>query len=189
MYNEVNKFFALQHHLTLPGIGNFSVETSDAQIDFVDRSVASAKNKIIFSNNKLQPEKNFYDFLAKELNINEEQAIISFAIFTSEIKNELDANRSVYFKGIGTLAKENSRTILFQPEILPVFYPAITAEKIIRKNIGHTILVGETEKTSDEMQTVLQQTKTVKKERWWIAAAILAIIGIATIALYYLTHK
>ncbi len=189
MYNEVNKFFALHHLLALPGIGNFSVETNDAQIDFADRSIVSAQNKIVFSSKQLQPEKKFYDFLANELNINEEQAVISFAIFTSEIKNELDANKPVYFRGIGTLTKENPRAIAFQPETFTSFYPVITAEKIIRKNVGHTVLVGEEEKTSDEMQTVLQQTQPIKKERWWIAAAVLAVVGIGTIAFYYLTHK
>ncbi len=189
MYNEVNKFFALYHHLVLPGIGKFSVETKAAQIDFASRNIASAQSKIIFSNEKLQPEKKFYSFLANELNINEEQAIISFAIFISEIKDELDADKPVYFKGIGTLVKEKTRTISFQPETLPVFFPVITAEKIIRKNVGHTVLVGEEEKTSDEMHAALLQPNTIQKERWWIAAVILAVIGITTIASYYLTHK
>ena len=188
MYNEVNKFFALHHHLALPGIGNFNIETSDAQIDFVNRSIISAQNKIVFGDDALQPEEKFYDFLAEELNINEDQAIISFAIFTSEIKNDLEANKPVYFKGIGTLVKENERTI-FQPEIIPAFYPVITAERIIRKNAAHTLRVGEEEKTSDEMQTVLQQPKAIQKERWWIAAVILAAIGVAAIAYYYFMHK
>jgi hypothetical protein len=188
MYNEVNKFFALHHHLALPGIGNFNVETSDAQIDFVNRSIISAQKKIVFGNDALHPEEKFYNFLAEELNINEDQAIISFAIFTSEIKNDLEANKPVYFKGIGTLVNENTRTI-FQPEAIPAFNPVITAERIIRKNAGHTVKVGEEEKTSDEMQTVLQQPKTIQKERWWIAAVILAAIGAAAIAFYYFMHK
>jgi hypothetical protein len=188
MYNEVNKFFALHHQLALPGVGDFKAETSDAQIDFINRSITSSQNKIVFVSNAMQPEEKFYDFLADELNINEDQAIISFAIFTSEIKNDLDANKPVYFKGIGTLVKEDARTT-FQPEIIPAFYPVITAERIIRKNTAHTVRVGEEEKTSDEMQTVLQQPKTIQKERWWIAAAVLAVIGVAAIAFYYLTHN
>ena len=35
------------------------------------------------------------------------------------------------------------------------------------------------------MQAALNQPQTIKKERWWIAAAILAAIGIAAIVLYY----
>jgi predicted cobalt transporter CbtA len=38
------------------------------------------------------------------------------------------------------------------------------------------------------MQAALNQPQAIKKERWWIAAAILAAIGIASIALYYLMH-
>ena len=58
MHNEVIKFFAFNHHLALPGIGNFNVETRHAQIDFVNRSITSSKNKIVFGNDKLQPEEN-----------------------------------------------------------------------------------------------------------------------------------
>jgi hypothetical protein len=186
MYNEVNKFFALHHHLVLPGVGNFKVEKSDSQIDFVNRSITSVQNKIVFSNNKLQPEKSFYSFLADELNINEEQATISFTIFSSEIKNDLAADKPVYFKGIGTLTREKTRIVSFQREETPVFFPAITAEKIIRKNVGHTILVGENEKNSEEMHATLHQSNAIQKERWRIAAIILAIIGVLTIAFYYL---
>jgi len=189
MYKAVLKFFALHHHLSLPDIGNFSVETQPAQIDFTNRSITSSKNKIVFSNDKLPAEKMLYDFLSQELNTDETRAAQSLTEFTEQLQRELDNNNTIHIKGIGTLSKQTSQVLIFQPEEIPDYFPPIAAERIIRKNTTHTIRVGEAEKTSDEMQTALLQPEKIRKEKWWIAAVILAITGIAAIAFYYATHK
>ena len=78
----------------------------------------------------------------------------------------------------------------FQPEEMPGYFPGITAERVIRKNVTHTVRVGEQEKTSEEMQTALHhQSPKAKKEKWWLTAAILAVIGIAAIIFYYTTYR
>jgi nucleoid DNA-binding protein len=185
MYNSVRKYFAQHQHLVLPGIGHFSVETKPAQIDLAARTITSPQKKIIFTGDKLPAEEKFYNFLAHELNTDEVQAIRLFTDFTSQLQNELTKKNNIYFKDIGTLTKQTSNVILFQPDETSRHFPQLPAERIIRKNITHTVRVGEQEKTSEEMQAALNQPQTIKKERWWIAAAILAAIGIAAIVLYY----
>lgn len=184
MFNAVKKFLALHHHVALPDIGNFIVETVPAQIDFTNRSITSAQNKIIFTNKKMPAEKKFYDFLACELNINEVEAIRAFTDFTSRLHNNLDNNQPVYFKGIGTLVKQSS-AITFQPETMPEYFPELIAERVIRKNITHTVRVGEDEKTSAEMQAALNKPRTVQDKSWWMAAGILGAIGVVAIIIYY----
>ena len=188
MYNSVRKYFAQHQHLVLPGIGRFSVETKPAQIDPATRIITSSQKKVVFTGDKLPAEKKFYDFIADDLKTDEVQAIRLFTNFTSQLRDELNQKNNIYFKGIGTLTKQTSNVILFQPDEIPEQFPQLPAERIIRKNITHTVRVGEQEKTSEEMQAALKQPQAIKKERWWIAAAILAAIGIASIALYYLMH-
>jgi len=187
MYKAVRKFLALNHHLALPGIGNFSVEIIPAQIDIANRTILPSSTQIQFSNEKLPAEKLFYNFLARELNIDETQAVRRFTDFTTQLQSDLQENKPVVLKGIGELKKQTANVINFQSEQLPQYYPALTAERVIRKNAIHTIKVGEQEKTSDEMQTALNsQKEIVHEERWWIPAVILALIGILGIAYYYL---
>lgn len=188
MYNAIKKFLALHHHLALPGIGGFNVEKISAQIDFTNRSITSEKNKIIFSNDKLPAEKMFYNFLARELHVDEVQAVHAFTNFASQLQDNLNSDNNIYLKGIGTITRQSSNVLAFQSEEMPEYFPALTAERIIRKNVMHTVRVGEDEKTSEEMHTALHQPKKIKKERWWIAATILAVIGIAAIVFYYATH-
>jgi nucleoid DNA-binding protein len=186
MNNAVRKFLALHHHLALPGIGNFSVEMLPAQIDIANRTILPSSILIKFSNEKLPAEKLFYNFLARELSIDETQAVRRFTDFTAQLQSDLQEDKPVVLKGIGELKKQTTNVINFQSEELPQYYPALTAERVIRKNAIHTIKVGEQEKTSDEMQTALNiQEEIVHEERWWIPAVVFAVIGILGIVYYY----
>lgn len=187
MLNVVKKYLALYQQVALPGIGNFYTETKPAQLDFLNRSITSKENKIAFTNNNNEPENRFYNFISAELNTDETTAKLAFNSFTSALEHKLNTQQTVYLKGIGTLKKENE-TVEFEPEPMPVYYPELNAERVIRKNTAHTVRVGEDEKTSEEMHTVLSAPQPIKKERWWIAASILAFIGIAAIAFYYVAH-
>ena len=186
MYKAVRKFLALNHHLALPGIGNFNVEIVPAQIDIANRTILPSSTQIKFSNEKLPAEKFFYNFLARELNVDELQAIRRFTDFTTQLQSDLQEDKPVVLKGIGELKKQTSNVINFKSEKLSEYYPALIAERVIRKNAIHTIKVGEQEKTSDEMQTALNiQQEIVHEERWWIPAVIFAVIGILSIVYYY----
>ncbi len=185
MYNAVKKFFALHHHLVLPGIGNFLVEKEPAEIDFINRRVTPLQHNIAFNNDKRQPEEKFFHFLSGELNTDHLQAKHYFAGFIEKLRDQLDQKNSIYFKGIGTLTKQAQNLVAFQPEVLPEYFPVLTAERVIRKNVVHSVRVGEEQKTSHEMHSALQNTAILKKEKWWIAATVLGAIGIAAIIFYY----
>ncbi len=187
MFTIIQKFFALHHHLSLPGIGSFSVETIPSNIDFTNRNITSARHKIIFNNDEKPVEKKLFDFISREYNIDEAHAAQQLNSFTAQLQEKLNAHQSISFTGIGTISKQSTDAISFQPETTPSYYPELVAERVIRKNVAHTVRVGEEEKTSDEMQAVLNQPAAAK-DRWWIAAIILAAIGIAAIVAYYVMH-
>ncbi len=177
----------LHHHLALQGIGNFCVEKKSPQIDIANRVIVPQSLQIKFSNEKLHAEKFFFNFLAQELNITEVQAVLRFTDFTTKLLSDLLEDKPVILKGIGTLKNQPSNEIDFQPEEMPEYFPVLTAERVIRKNASHMVKVGEQEKTSVEMHSALHiKEKIVRKERWWIAALIFAVIGILGIAYHYL---
>lgn len=180
----IKKFLFLHHHISLPGIGSFSIEKKPARIHVSDRVIEPPSTSIKFINESFPAEKIFYNFLANELNIDELQAVRTFTDFNIHLKADISQNKFVELKGIGTLHADNE-TLSFVPEKLPKYYPLINAERVIRKNVSHVIKVGEDEKTSEEMQTVLQYEEVVHEDRWWIPAIILGAIGIVAIVVYY----
>lgn len=187
MFNTLRKFLALHHHLALPGIGNFSVEKGPAQIDIANRIITPPFAHITFSNEKMPPEKTFFNFLAQDLNTDEVQALSAFTDFTAQLQLDIEKDKPISLKGIGTLRKQSPDGLLFQSESIPEYFPGLTAERVIRKNATHSVRVGEDERTSVEMHTALHnKEKIIREERWWIPAAILAVLGIIGIAYYYL---
>ena len=186
MYYVLNKFLSLQHHLSLPGIGNFTVETKPAYIDIANREIEPGISQINFSNEQLPADKLFFHFLTQELNIDEVQAIRRFTDFIAHLQTDIKDGKEIFFKGLGKLKKQSPSTLYFEPEPITKCLPALPAERIIRKNITHTVMVGEAEKTSDEMHAALQEEKAViVEDRWWIPAIILGLIGIAALIYYY----
>lgn len=185
MYHTLKKFLILHHHLALPGIGNFSVEKLSARIDITNRTITPPVTKINFSNEKLPADKLFIHFLAQELKVDEPQAISHFTDFTTRLQSNIKEDKQVVIKGFGKLKKRSFDTLDFEPEEMPAYFPVLTAERVIRKNATHTVMVGEDEKTSDEMQVVLQEEATVVQDRWWIPAIILGVIGISALIYYY----
>jgi hypothetical protein len=185
MYTAAIKFFALHHYLHLPGIGSLIAEPKPALLDFTDRTITAPAYNILFKDEEQSSGKTFYAFLSNELQLTENAAATVFSAFTDELKQRLTSGDILQLSGIGTLRKESSGEVLFQAEEMPDFFPKLIAERIVRKNTTHTVRVGEDEKTSAEMQTALHHSKSIKKERWWVAALVLALAGIIAITLYY----
>ena len=185
MYPVLKKFLALYHHLVLPGIGNFSIEKIPASLDIANRCINPPVAKINFSDDKLPADKFFFHFLAQELNIDEVQAIRNFTDFNTQLQSDIREDKIVVFKNFGKLYKHSSGKINFEADVMPVYLPVLSAERVIRKNATHTVMVGENEKTSVEMHAALNEENVVEVDRWWIPAIVLGLIGIAALVYYY----
>jgi hypothetical protein len=64
-----------------------------------------------------------------------------------------------------------------------IFYPKVDAKKVIRPDDTHTLVVGDTEVTSEFMNELLTRTSE-KKYNWWIAAVCLMMIAISLLLVY-----
>ena len=78
-----------------------------------------------------------------------------------------------------------SGKINFKPEELPAaFTQTVFAERVIHPDAEHHILVGDKE-TTNTVMTELLAPKSEIKDRWWIWAIVLGLIGIAAIVFYF----
>lgn len=182
MDQYLHKYFALHKKISLPGIGVFAAVAEPAQLDFTERLLHAPKYSVQYFETEDTEVKDFCHFLATEKNISDADAEKSFNRFLQKLQNVLATENSLHLKGIGTIAG-NAGVYNFIAETNDLLQP-INAERVIRKNAEHTIKVGEAEKTSTQMQELLQHTET--KDRWWIAAVLLAALGTGAILYYYL---
>jgi len=184
----LQKYFALHKMLVLPGIGSFAVETKPAELDFVNRTLHSPANKILFTQNENAEDNRLILFLSKESGLYESDIVIRFNQFMEQVISSLQNGTPFHIAGLGTLVKnDNGYSFDAGDATVNDLYPDIIAEKVIRQNAQHSIRVGEDQKTSAEMHEILH--KEVKEERWWIAAVVLGVIGVAAILYHYLSRQ
>ena len=184
MYQYLHKYFSLNKNLVLPGIGSFYAEIQSANLDFINKTLLAPVTVIHYKNEEAVADEMFYNFLSKETGVSEIESINRFSHFSKDLKQQLETGAVLQFQGIGTLTKNEEGFLFTQDETLQNLFPSIAAERVIRQHAEHNVRVGEDNKTSTEMHAQLAKQE-VKKERWWIAAIILAAVGIAAIAFYY----
>jgi len=208
MYELLYKFLVKYKTLDLPGIGTFILGVHSAQSRFVDQSFLPPKYHLTFeqdrvvsdgeisgeatvSQKRIAPSRRLFSWIAVDDGVSEREAIIRFNDFLFELRKELDAGKKIVWSGIGSLQKSGGDEIKFDPEKngLPWLEQTI-AKKVIRENAEHTMLVGETEKTSVQMSEILLNPRSVKEKRvqWWVWPLALMIAIFIFLGWYFSEH-
>jgi hypothetical protein len=155
----------------LPGIGTISVITNTAETDFVNTQIKAPVPTIVFS-----------------VSQDDENVFNEFTALSELIKKDLDEKGSVTLRGIGDFIKDEEGVISFIPQqINPAFTPPVIAERVIRQDAEHAILVGDKETTNTVMTEYFEEEEE-KKDRWWIWAIVLGAIGTGVLVYYLLQH-
>jgi hypothetical protein len=104
-----------------------------------------------------------------------------------QLKNELENGNAIVWNRLGTITK-NMSEIVFEPEQKEfAFYQSVHAEKVLRENVKHHLLVGEKERTASEISEVLREpnVSTIRKDVWWIWPVAIMVILLIYIGWYF----
>jgi len=185
MQNTLYEFLVLNKSITLPGIGTISVRRDPAQLDISNRQFTSPSFYYSLDSRNDKPSKKLFDWLSASLNISEWDAIKSVNDFSFSLKNKLSESGEANWRNVGVLRRDttgnvklDTATVAFQSEL------PIHAEKVIREKYEHTVLVGEKEKSSIEMEEYFAEVAP-KKNYVWIIAIVLTVLAIMFIGWYF----
>jgi hypothetical protein len=187
MINYV-KTYLLQHKsVSIPGLGTIYVERIPAQSDFVNRQLLPPSYHYRFDRYFDTPGKEFFSFLSARKNIQDFEAIRLFNEWALNVRNSISGeNQSAELEGIGSINRNASGEVIFEPFGKPVSYDVILpAERIIRSNAKHGMLVGDKETTNAEMNEYYTEEVHKEKIAWWIYALIIAAIALIIIFFNY----
>ncbi|MBI2730307.1 MAG: hypothetical protein HYX40_06100 [Sphingobacteriales bacterium] len=125
-----------------------------------------------------------FDLLREYASLHHHIGLPGIGTITLEHSSEkVKDGEEVTIPGIGIL--KNNEVGLLQLETIvsenQLLKPVI-AERVIRKNETHTILVGDSEKTSVQMSEWLNETGSVANAKWWAWAAAILVIALGMIA-------
>ena len=88
------------------------------------------------------------------------------------------------------LFRSGSGNILLESATAPAFFlQPVPAMKVKHQDAVHTLLVGDRERTSGEMNEWLHEEAASRKRlSWWVIALALLVIGLAILAWHFYTH-
>ena len=151
--------------LHIPHIGLFRIEHHSAVLHFADRSLDAPYYKISFE--PLDSNHNVSNEFVEEDNAFR-QRITDFG--ENLKKSIIDA--PFLWSGVGTLEIQNEQ-VVFQPVNTLLLSP-VPANKVLRENRQHAILVGDQEQSSADISFIGEGME--KKKTWlWIGWIILLI--------------
>ena len=189
MYDILNKYLFQHRSISIPGLGSLVAENIPAVADFANKQLLPVQVKFRFDKYYDVPDKSLFSYLSAVKNMPDFEAMAWFSDFAASLRARIKKEEEAVWQDVGTFRKDFGGEIVFEP-FSPSYelYPAVPAERIIRADATHSILVGDKEKTNYEMTELLNDESYVEKESWWIYALILAAVGLSVLFFYFYSN-
>jgi len=185
MQDTLYEFLLLNKKVSLPGIGTISLCKSPAQHDIPNKQFIAPASFFTIDPRNDKPSKKLFDWLSSSLGITEWDAIRSVNEFSFDLKKKLSEKGEVNWEHVGMIRRDNNGDLKLDREntLLQSEQP-VMAERVIRVKAEHTVLVGEKEKTSVEMEEYFSGSPA-KKNYSWLIAVILTVLAVMFISWYF----
>lgn len=190
MVEVLNSYLVQHKSLSIPGLGTIYVERIPAQTDFVNKQIIAPSYHYRFDRYFDAPDKDFFTYLALQKDIADYEAIRWYNEWAYELRNKIRTEQEVRWENVGVLRTDVTGEIVFEAQQnLVTFLKPVPAERVIRSNAQHTMLVGDREVTNKDMTDYLKEEPVyIEKESWWIYALILASIA-AVVIFFHFFHN
>ncbi len=183
MQEQIASYLFQNKTCPLPGLGTLSVVKAGAEADFAGKQITAPK-PVIRLENKESDATGLVKYIATVSG--EDTYSVSQALdhFCNDLKKQMKEQSTVKLAHVGNFMVDGSGKVSFKPEELPAsFLQPVYAERVIHPDAEHQILVGDRETTS----TIMTEFYTVSpevKDRWWIWAIVLGVIGLLLVIIY-----
>jgi nucleoid DNA-binding protein len=190
MYEILYKYLILNNKIGLPGIGSFFIESAPAKMNIVTNTLIAPARLMSFTAEEDSIDNRFYEYLSRELQLNEVEAAMMFNQFSNELRGSV-INGGVSLPGLGTLQKNNEGTLIFiEEKKSDILWPEIKINNTttINTNLFDVYDSGETKIITQEGIAPLEEkiTREEDEDYWWVWAIILALCGIGALLYYYI---
>jgi hypothetical protein len=190
MFSVLNAYLFQHRSISIPGLGTIYLETAAAEVDVAERTMMPPTYRFRFDKYFDAPDKEFFSYLAAQKNILDYEAIKWYSEFAFELRNRIKNEDQVSWDGVGVLKKDGSGNVLFESAKSPAhFLQPTPAMRVNRQDAQHTLLVGDRERTSGEMnEWLLEENANRRRIPWWVWALVLAVVGLAVLGWHFYTN-
>lgn len=183
MLSSITSYLIQYKQVFIPSVGTFKLRYQPARLHFADRLIHPPGNEIIFvEEGSITKEQIAYlcSHLGIEVSLME-QKLISFG---QALKADI-VQTAFQWNGVGQLKWMNDSVVFEGSQTIPL--SAVAANKIIRQNAHHDVLVGEKEMHSSDT-SYLAEPKSLKRSYAIIIGWIVVLLAISFI-IYHLYQK
>lgn len=185
MLSLLTKYLIQHKKVCIPYVGMFEIVQQPPQLNVVDQIITPPAFTIKHWAKDAVPEHQFLFFASAE-NEKEtiEQELFSFG---ERLKNKIQQS-SFHWKGFGTLHYVEDEIIFEAEEICCLSLQNIAAQKVLRENAQHQVLVGDKKMSSNEIADALNQVQ--QKHDWYMIAGwtLLIIALLSILIILYFNH-
>ena len=185
MQDSLYEFLILNKKLSLQGIGTIGLVHNPAQHDVAGRVFTPSSYFFTIESKNDKPSKKLFDWLCATTGASEWDAMRAVNDFSFELKRKLSDEGEASWEKIGIFRRSGNGDIKLDPHAISFqSEQAVAAEKVIRVKAEHTVLVGEQERSSVQMEEYFAQASP-KRNYAWIVAIILTVLALMFVGWYF----
>jgi hypothetical protein len=189
MYAILNKYLFLNKRIPVSGLGTICLENIPATVDASTRTVQPPSFRFRFDKFYDSPDKNLFAFLSAQQNISDYEALRQYNDFAYSLRDRLNYFREAEWEGLGILKKDDTGYIHFESLVSrPFFFQPVPAEKVVRSNAKHMLLVGDRQRSNREMSDWFAEEPIHGNRLWWLVALLGGITASLIIMFHFSSH-
>lgn len=171
----------------LPSIGKLVLTEIPATVSLGAKRIEAPQSQIALVQGDF-PAEDFVKYISSVEHVENDVARSRLQSFCEHLQ-KLDSYAETKIPNTGKFYVNAEGSLVFKHSAYPSFFlEAIPAEKVIHPDSSHSLLVGDTESNNVLMTEFFNVEDPAPRSRWWIAALLLAIVGLAIISLYYVNE-
>ncbi len=184
MQKQIASYLFQHKTCPLPGLGTLSIISSGAECDFTNKIFTAPKSSVHFEHAETDTT-GLLNYLSSTTGADKYEATEALSHFCDNLKQKIANEPDVQLNNIGSFFVDASGIINFKEDELPAaFMQPVFAQRVIHPDAEHQILVGDKESTNTLMTEMLAP-KPATKDRWWIWAIVLGVIGLLALVIYF----
>lgn len=168
----------------LPNIGKLVITQTPATVSQGAKRIEAPQCQIELVPGEY-PTEDFVTYISSVKQIEKNDAREKLERFCEKLQS-LDAFAETKIPHTGKFYINAEGALFFKHTTFPpTLLEAVPAEKVIHPDSSHSLLVGDRESNTTLMTEYFNVEEPAPRERWWIAALLLALVGLAVVSLYY----
>lgn len=165
--------------LTVPHVGTFRLQLQPAALNVADKQIEPPGYTLQIEAEETVPSHQLR-FLSEKLGFSTLETEARLRLFGERINAQRSAS-GFEWKGLGTLLADTESLPIALPSLAPV-----AAEKIIRQDASHAVLVGDRELNSAQLtgDGALRRDDAKRRSVWVVVGWVLLLLAVVFIALW-----